>query len=117
MLWIFVVSIASSIDIGGMMVGIRLDSIDLPEPGGTIMMMLFLQAIMPSAIGRSKLGPSFLMSAGARFTVVRPRGQKYPLLEIAVVTRSLLSLTAASGKPTTTMTGLPPAALTSISTS
>ena len=32
-------------------------------------------AIMPSAIGRSKLGPSFFTSAGARLIVVRPRGQ------------------------------------------
>src|SRR5439155_2817073 len=30
-------------------------------------------AIIPSAIGRSKLGPSFLMSAGARLIVVRLR--------------------------------------------
>ena len=40
MLWIFVVSIASSSDIGGMMVAIRFESIDLPEPGGPIMRML-----------------------------------------------------------------------------
>src|SRR6266849_1737914 len=39
-----------------------------------------LTAIIPSAMGRSKLGPSFLISAGARLIVVRPRGQKYPLL-------------------------------------
>src|SRR5262249_31995515 len=32
-----------------------------------------LTAIIPSAIGRSKLGPSFLMSAGARLIVVRLR--------------------------------------------
>src|SRR3954471_8582233 len=37
MLWIFVLSIASSSDIGGMMVAIRFDNIDLPEPGGPIM--------------------------------------------------------------------------------
>jgi len=40
MLWIFVVSMASSSDIGGMMVAMRLDSIDLPEPGGPIIKML-----------------------------------------------------------------------------
>ena len=39
------------------------------------------------------------------------------LVATAVVTRSLLSLTAASGSPTTTMAGAPEAALTSISTS
>ena len=33
-------------------------------------------AIIPMAMGRSKLGPCFLMSAGARFTVVRLRGQR-----------------------------------------
>src|SRR5881397_3350163 len=46
-----------------------------------------------------------------------PRGRKYPLFAIAVVTRSRLSFTAASGKPTMTMTGSPPAPFTSISTS
>ena len=33
-------------------------------------------AIIPSAIGKSKLGPSFLMSAGARLIVVRRRDQR-----------------------------------------
>src|SRR5579884_3744917 len=41
MLWIFVVSMASSSDSGGMMVGIRLASIDLPEPGGPIINTLW----------------------------------------------------------------------------
>ena len=40
MLWIFVVSIASSNAIGGMMVAMRFASIDLPEPGGPIMRIL-----------------------------------------------------------------------------
>ena len=40
MLWILVVSIASSSDIGGIMVGMRLASIDLPDPGGPIMSTL-----------------------------------------------------------------------------
>ena len=54
------------------------------------------------AIGRSKLGPSFRASAGARLMVIRyPYGQRNPLLEMAEVTRSLLSLTAVSGRPTT----------------
>ena len=38
---------------------------------------------MPSAIGRSKAGPSFLRLAGARFTITRLVGNLYPLLEIA----------------------------------
>lgn len=73
-------------------------------------------AIMPMAIGRSKLGPSFFKSAGARFTVVRDLDQRKPLLAMAVVTRSLLSRTAASGRPTSTIAGSPDPALTSIST-
>ncbi len=40
MLWILVLSIASSSDIGGMMVAMRFDNIDLPEPGGPIMSRL-----------------------------------------------------------------------------
>jgi hypothetical protein len=40
MLWIFVVSIASSSDIGGMTVAMRFDNIDLPEPGGPTIRML-----------------------------------------------------------------------------
>ena len=40
MLWILVVSIASSSAIGGMIVAMRFESIDLPEPGGPIMRML-----------------------------------------------------------------------------
>jgi hypothetical protein len=40
MLWIFVLSIASSSDIGGMIVAMRFESIDLPEPGGPIMSVL-----------------------------------------------------------------------------
>ncbi len=40
MLWIFVLSIASSSDMGGMMVAMRFESIDLPEPGGPIMSRL-----------------------------------------------------------------------------
>jgi Mg-chelatase subunit ChlI len=48
MLWIFVVSIASSSAIGGMMVAIRFESIDLPEPGGPIMRMLWPPATATS---------------------------------------------------------------------
>ena len=36
MLWILVVSIASSMVMGGMMVAIRFDNIDFPLPGGPI---------------------------------------------------------------------------------
>jgi hypothetical protein len=73
---------------------------------------------MPMAMGRSKLGPSFFTSAGARFTVVRPCGQKYPLFATAVVTRSRLSFTATSGNPTTTTSVFTEGAVfTSISTS
>lgn len=71
---------------------------------------------IPRAIGKSKLGPSFLMSAGARLMVVRPIGGAKPELIKAVQTRSLLSLTAVSGSPTTTTFGSPCPALTSIST-
>ena len=55
----------------------------------------------PSAIGKSKIGPCFLMSAGARLTVMRRRGQVKPLFFIAARTRSPASRTAASGRPTT----------------
>jgi len=71
---------------------------------------------MPTAIGKSKLGPSFLTSAGARLIVVRPIGNLKPELVRAVLTRSRDSLTAASGKPTMTMTVSPQPAFTSTST-
>ena len=48
MLWILVVSIASSSDIGGIIVGIRFDNIDLPDPGGPIMRMLWPPATATS---------------------------------------------------------------------
>src|SRR5213594_876475 len=70
---------------------------------------------MPIAIGKSKLGPSFLTSAGARLMVMRPRGILKPELERAVPTRSRDSLTAASGRPTITMTESPQPAMTSTS--
>ena len=71
------------------------------------------------AIGRSKLGPSLRTSAGARLMVILcPYGQRNPLLQMAEVTRSLLSLTAVSGRPTTAILSvLPHPAWTSISTS
>ncbi|OQA25720.1 MAG: hypothetical protein BWY59_01663 [Verrucomicrobia bacterium ADurb.Bin345] len=71
---------------------------------------------MPNAIGRSKLGPSLRISAGARLTVVRPIGGANPEFSSAVQTRSPLSFTAASGNPTMMTFGSPCPALTSIST-
>ena len=38
---------------------------------------------IPMAMGRSKLGPSLRTVAGARFTVILPRGQRSALLVIA----------------------------------
>src|SRR5437868_6163154 len=70
---------------------------------------------MPMAIGRSKLGPSFLTSAGARLIVVRPRGTLNPEFERAVPTRSRDSFTAASGSPTMTIMESPQPAFTSTS--
>src|SRR5436190_21363965 len=71
---------------------------------------------MPTPMGRSKLGPSFLTSAGARLMVVRPMGGLKPEFEIAVMTRSRDSFTAVSGKPTITMSVSPQPTLTSTST-
>ncbi|MCU1311439.1 MAG: hypothetical protein JWO20_2564 [Candidatus Angelobacter sp.] len=51
-------------------------------------------------MGRSKPEPSFLMSAGARFTVMCVGGMSYPQFFKAARMRSRLSRTAASGKPT-----------------
>ena len=55
---------------------------------------------IPIAIGRSREGPSFLISAGAKLTVMRRIGKSKPEFLIAARTRSRLSLTEASGKPT-----------------
>src|SRR3984957_16208018 len=71
---------------------------------------------MPTAMGRSKLGPSFLTSAGARLMVVLPIGNLNPELVSAVETRSRDSLTAASGRPTMTIMVSPQPELTSTST-
>src|SRR5437773_3236428 len=62
-------------------------------------------ARMPRAIGRSNEAPSLRMSAGARFTVIRSTGKAKPALRIAVRTRSRLSRTAESGKPTVVAAG------------
>jgi hypothetical protein len=71
-------------------------------------------------IGRSKLGPSFLadIRRGQLMVILFPYGQRNELLEMAEVTRSLLSLTAVSGNPTTAILSVfPHPAWTSISTS
>ena len=57
-------------------------------------------ASMPTAIGKSKELPSFLISAGARLIVIRVRGKAYPQFLIAASTLSRDSLTALSGSPT-----------------
>lgn len=46
---------------------------------------------IPSAIGRSKLGPDFFVSAGARLTVIFVRGKGRSEFLIALRTRSRLS--------------------------
>jgi hypothetical protein len=64
------------------------------------------------------IGPSFRTVAGAKLTVILPRGRRRALLLSALRTRSLLSLTAVSGKPTTaTLPSGPHPACTSISIS
>ena len=60
-----------------------------------------IAAIMPIAIGKSNAEPSFRISAGAKFTVIRLVGNVRPAFLIAAITRSRLSFTALSGKPTT----------------
>ena len=57
-------------------------------------------ASTPSAIGRSNEAPALRMSAGARLTVMRSIGNSNPELRIALRTRSRLSRTLASGRPT-----------------
>jgi hypothetical protein len=74
-----------------------------------------LAASIPTAIGKSKLGPSFFTSAGARLIVVRPIGNLKPELFRAVLTRSRDSLTAASGNPTITTIVSPQPEFTSTS--
>src|SRR5690606_25589408 len=56
---------------------------------------------------RSKAAPTLRMSAGARLTVMRSPGNGKPELRMAVRTRSRLSRTVASGRPTTVRPGSP----------
>lgn len=58
-------------------------------------------ATMPSAMARSNHGHAFRISAGARLTVIRFEGNEYHELRTAVRTRSRLSCTAVSPRPTT----------------
>lgn len=63
---------------------------------------------MPTRMGRSYSVPIFLTWAGARLTVMRLTGKVKPQFLMAARTRSLASLTAASGRPTTLKAGRPP---------
>jgi len=54
---------------------------------------------IPTAIGRSKNGPSFLLSAGARLTTILLLGNSRPEFFIALLTLSFDSLILTSGRP------------------
>ena len=73
-------------------------------------------ARMPKAIGKSKRPDSFGRSAGARLTVIFLAGKSKPLWMMAARTRSRLSLTSVSGKPTILKCGKPLARWASTST-
>src|SRR5260221_11594350 len=62
---------------------------------------------MPTAMGRSKRPPSLGKSAGDKLTVMRPVGKSKPVVSSAERTRSLLSRTTASGRPTMANVGSP----------
>src|SRR5215831_13612972 len=74
-------------------------------------------ASMPSAIGRSKRPLSLRSSAGARLTVMRRAGNSKRELTSAARTRSRLSFTSVSGRPTMVNEGNPFARCTSTITS
>ena len=67
-----------------------------------------------AARGRSNPAPSFLISAGAKFTVILFGGRAIPLFFRAVLTLSWASFTWADGNPTMVKLGRP--SLTSAST-
>jgi len=71
---------------------------------------------IPTATGRSRFVPSFLMAAGARFTIILSPGNLYPEFFTALLTLSRLSRTAVSGSPTMLNTGIPKEISTSTST-
>jgi hypothetical protein len=58
-------------------------------------------------MGKSNLPPSLGKSAGAKLTVILSSGKVKLLLIMALRTRSLASLTDASGKPTKLKKGWP----------
>jgi hypothetical protein len=68
-------------------------------------------------MARSKRPPSFGRSAGARLMVMRRSGNSNWELSSALRTRSLLSFTAASGRPTMDSPGRPLDRCTSMVTS
>ena len=70
---------------------------------------------IPIAIGKSKYVPSFLISAGAKFTITLPEGKEKPEFFIAECTLSFASFTALSGKPTILIPGTEKIASTSTS--
>jgi hypothetical protein len=63
----------------------------------------------PTAMARSKWLPYFSTSAGDKFTVLRLGGNDNPMAPNAARTRSRLSATALSGRPTTVTAGTPDA--------
>jgi len=71
---------------------------------------------MPIAMDRSREEPSFLISAGARFTVIFLVGNSKAEFLMAELTLSLASFTATSGRPTILKRGSPLARSTSTST-
>src|SRR5688572_12401214 len=58
-------------------------------------------------VGRSNDAPALRRSAGARLTVTRLCGKSKPEFRMALLTRSRLSLTDASGSPTIVKAGRP----------
>ena len=62
---------------------------------------------MLKAIGKSKRPPSLGRSAGAKLMVIRLLGNSNPAFKMALRTRSLLSFTAVSGRPTIEKPGSP----------
>ena len=85
------------------------------SPSSPIIIVFFIASseIIPmdisihTAMGRSKAVPSFLISAGERFTVIRLGGTDTPELRSAVRTLSAASLTQDESYPTMTNAGSP----------
>ena len=75
-----------------------------------------IAASSASAIGRSKCDPSLGRSAGERLTVIRLGGSARPIAPKAPRTRSRLSATALSARPTTMKLGRPGSNCTCTST-